>query len=277
VRLPPPIEPHLRLSSYSLLLLPLPRLESAVALASLPKLGGRVGCELPLKSHVPAHFLLCKYTGSWAGQVSAAGRVEEHWHSVALHNQVGRQIDGLKGAEENERKISVPCFSLQLPDWSNSKVEEKLWQSIPQKAFSAKIYDCSDIELVCCPWTVWILGHQAEAVLPFAEKDQSDQIHILIYTMIYTMIYCMANGMVYFMVYTVFKVCYKYLGILSKSLKTMSWPIKWITTCLWPVPIFFTFPLKSCQCPQMSPISVWHKDCCKDAVEFCNCKLKTQK
>ena len=51
--------------------------------------------------------------------------------------------------------------------------------------------------------------------------------------------------------------------------------IKWIATCLWPAPIIFTLPFKSCPCPQMSPIPVWHKDCCKDAVEFCNCKAIT--
>jgi hypothetical protein len=34
-----------------------------------------------------------------AGQVSAAGRVEEHWHSIALHDRVGRQFDGLKVIE----------------------------------------------------------------------------------------------------------------------------------------------------------------------------------
>jgi hypothetical protein len=104
-------------------------------------------------AHVPAHF--CSAIVQ-AVQVSGAGRVEEHWHPVALHDRAGRQFDGLKGAEENEKELSVPCFSLQLPDGSNSTVEEKLWPSIPQKAFSAEIHVCFDIELVCCPSTVWI-------------------------------------------------------------------------------------------------------------------------
>ena len=55
----------------------------------------------------------------------------------------------------------------------------------------------------------------------------------------------------------------------------MSWQIKWIAASLWPAPVIFTFPLKSRPCPQMSPISVWHKDCCKDAVQFCYCKAIT--
>jgi hypothetical protein len=71
-----------------------------------------------------------------------------------LHDLVGCQFDGLKDAEENERELSVPCFSLQLPYWSNSTFEEKLWLSIPQKAFFAEIQVCFDIKLVCCPWTV---------------------------------------------------------------------------------------------------------------------------
>ena len=45
--------------------------------------------------------------------------------------------------------------------------------------------------------------------------------------------------------------------------------------CHWPAPVIFTFPLKSCPCPQMSPISIRHKDGCKDVVEFCNCKTIT--
>jgi hypothetical protein len=66
----------------------------------------------------------------------------------------------------------VPYFLLQLPYGSNSTVEEKLWPSIPQKAFSAV---CFDIELVCCPWTVWILGHQADTVLSIVGKlERSD-------------------------------------------------------------------------------------------------------
>jgi hypothetical protein len=52
-----------------------------------------------------------------------------------------------------------------LPECSNSIVEETLWLSIQQKAFTTEIHVCFDIELVCCPWTIWILGHQAEAVL----------------------------------------------------------------------------------------------------------------
>jgi hypothetical protein len=66
------------------------------------------------------------------------------WHSVALHDRVGNQFDGLKGAEENERELSVPCFSLRLPNWSKSTVEEKLWPSIPHKAFSTEIHVCFD-------------------------------------------------------------------------------------------------------------------------------------
>ena len=101
----------------------------------------------------------------------------------------------------------MSCFALQLPDGSNRTVEEKLWPScgpsIPQKAFSAEIHVCFDIELVCCPWTVWILGHQVDTVLPIVGKDQ---IHILIYTivytMLYTMIYTMKYTMLYIMVYT---------------------------------------------------------------------------
>ncbi len=88
----------------------------------------------------------------------------------------------------------MPYFSLQLPDGSNSTVEEQLWLSIPQKALSAEkpeIHVCFDIEVVCCPWTIWIWGHQADAVMPIVVKDQ---IHILIYNMIYNTIY--------FMVYT---------------------------------------------------------------------------
>jgi hypothetical protein len=104
-------------------------------------------------AHVPAFFCSANIQ---AGQVSAAGRVEEHWHYVALHDRVGHQFDGLKGAEEIERELSVPCFSLQLPDRSNSTGEENLWPSIPQKDFSTEIHVCSDIELVCCSWTVWI-------------------------------------------------------------------------------------------------------------------------
>ena len=69
--------------------------------------------------------------------------------------------------------------------------------------------------------------------------------------------------------------CYKhwYLGILSS--KTMFWQIKWIATCLWPAPVIFTLPLKSCPCPQMTPILVRHKDSCKDSVEFFNCPATT--
>ena len=78
--------------------------------------------------------------------------------------------------------------------------------------------------------------------------------------MIHTMIYIMIIIMVYTMVY----LCYKYLGILSS--KMMSWKIKCIAMSLWPAPVIFTFPLKSHPCPQMSPICVWHKDCCKDGL-----------
>jgi hypothetical protein len=68
------------------------------------------------------------------------------------------------------RELSMSCFALQLPDGSNSTVEEKLWQSIlmtsdsAQKAFSAEIHVCFIIELVCCPWTVWIRGHRADRI-----------------------------------------------------------------------------------------------------------------
>jgi hypothetical protein len=92
----------------------------------------------------------------------------------------------------------MSCFALQLPDGSNRTVEEKLWPSIPQKAFSAEIHVCFDIELVCCPWTVWILGHQADTVLLIVGKDQ---IHILIYTIVYTMLYTMIYTMKYTMIY----------------------------------------------------------------------------
>jgi hypothetical protein len=64
--------------------------------------------------------------------------------------------------EENKRELSVPCFSLQLPNWSNSTVEEKLWPCIPQKAFLTEIHVCLDIELVGCLWTKWIWGLQAD-------------------------------------------------------------------------------------------------------------------
>jgi hypothetical protein len=81
----------------------------------------------------------------------------------------------LLSAEENKRELSVPCFSLQLPHGSNSTVEEKLWPSIPQKAFkfSAEIHHdvCFDIKVVCCPWTGWIRGHQADTVLLIVGKD----------------------------------------------------------------------------------------------------------
>jgi hypothetical protein len=49
---------------------------------------------------------------------------------------------------KNQDRASVPCFSLQLPDWSNSTVEEKLWPCIPQKAFPAEIYVCLDIRAI---------------------------------------------------------------------------------------------------------------------------------
>ncbi len=81
----------------------------------------------------------------------------------------------------------MSCFPLQLPDGSNRTVEEKLWHSIPQKAFSAEIHVCFDIELVCCPWTEWIVG--------------KDQIHILIYTIVYTMLYTMIYTIKYTMIY----------------------------------------------------------------------------
>ena len=79
----------------------------------------------------------------------AAGRVEEHRHSIALHDRVGRQFDGLKGAEENKRELSVSFFLLQPPDWRNSTVEEQLWPGIPQKTFPAEIHVLFDIKLVC--------------------------------------------------------------------------------------------------------------------------------
>jgi hypothetical protein len=88
----------------------------------------------------PSQHIFCS-ANIQAGQASAAGRVEllkvigTPFKSVALRDLVGRQFDGLKGAEENEREFSVPCFSLQLPDGSNSTVEENLWLSIPQEAF----------------------------------------------------------------------------------------------------------------------------------------------
>jgi hypothetical protein len=69
----------------------------------------------------------------------------------------------------------MSCFALQLPDGSNSTIEETLWPSMPQKAVSAEIHVCFDIEMVCCHWTVWILGHQVDAVLLIVGKDQ---IHI---------------------------------------------------------------------------------------------------
>ena len=94
----------------------------------------------------------------------------------------------------------------------------------------------------------------------------------MIYTMKYVMVYTMVYTMVYILCYIQ---CYKYLWILSS--KTMSWQIKWIAASYWPAPVFFTFPLKSRPCPQMSPISVWHmaRDCCKDAVQFCDGKAIT--
>ena len=92
----------------------------------------------------------------------------------------------------------MPCFSLKLPNGSNSTVEEKLWPSIPQKAFSAEIHVCFDIELVCFPWTIWIRGHQAGAVLPMVGKDQIPK-YIIIYVMVYMLIFMMKCMMVYTM------------------------------------------------------------------------------
>jgi hypothetical protein len=46
-------------------------------------------------------------------------------HPSIFHGSFDGQRKLLKGAEENERELSVPYFSLQLPDWSNSTVEEK--------------------------------------------------------------------------------------------------------------------------------------------------------
>ena len=130
---------------------------------------------------------------------------KEHGYSVVLYDSVGRQFDGLKGAEENERELSVPYFSLQLPDGSNSTVEEQLWLSIPQKAFSAEkpeIHVCFDIKVGCCLWTVWIrgsLGHQADIMIALLIVG-NDQIHILIYTIVYVSTYTMIYHMVYTMV-----------------------------------------------------------------------------
>jgi hypothetical protein len=51
-----------------------------------------------------------------AGQVSAAGRVEEHWHSVALHDQVGRQFDGPEVLKKTRESSVCLAFSSICPE-----------------------------------------------------------------------------------------------------------------------------------------------------------------
>jgi hypothetical protein len=142
-------------------------------------------------------------------------------------SELGVSLMGSKVLKKTSKSSSVPCFSesLQLPDWSNSTVEEKLRPCLPQKAYSSEIYVCLDIELVGCLWTIRILGQYAYTILLIVGKVQ---IHIMMYTMIYictyiiiyTVLYLMVNTRVYTVVYTMFK----HLRILS--LKAMSWQIK---------------------------------------------------
>jgi hypothetical protein len=196
-KLPQPITPH---PEVELTELPAsvasPHLESEVAPAFSPKQWGRVGCVFPLIQQGISGTRPSTFS---ALQIYRLSRLV----LLAGSKNIGTPLLcmselGVKGAEEDERELSMSFFILQLPDWSNCTVEEKLWPSIPQKAFSAaEIHVCFDIELVCCPWTIWIWGHQADTVLPIVGKDQ---IHILMYTIVYSMIYTMIYTMKYTMI-----------------------------------------------------------------------------
>ena len=196
-RLPPPIAPHPEVELIEPASVASPHAgicSSSSPVAEAVGQGGMcVAADIARHQRHTSQHIFCS-ANIQAGQVSAAGSVEEHWHSAALHERVGRQFDGFKGAEENKRQLSVPCFSLKLTNGSNSTVEEQLWQTIPQKAFAAEIHVCFDIELVSFPWTIPIRGHQADAVLPMRGKDQ---IPILIYIITYTVVYHMIYIIIY--------------------------------------------------------------------------------
>jgi hypothetical protein len=91
--------------------LPLPTLESAVAPALFPKGGMCVAADIA-RNHWHTYQHIFYSANIQAGQISTAGRVEEHWNSVVLHDRVGRQFDGLKGAEEDKGELCMSCFVL---------------------------------------------------------------------------------------------------------------------------------------------------------------------
>jgi hypothetical protein len=59
-----------------------------------------------------------------ARQISAVGTVAEHGHSFLLHDGMNWQLDGLKCAEENQSKLSVPASVEETARGSHCAVEQ---------------------------------------------------------------------------------------------------------------------------------------------------------
>jgi hypothetical protein len=72
--------------------------------------------------------------------------------------ELGVSLMGSKVLKKTrEGELSLSCFVLQLPDGSNSTVEEQLYWSIPQKAFSAEIHVSPGhvLQKVCSTLPYW--------------------------------------------------------------------------------------------------------------------------